>query len=83
MHDCKPVSTPIDSNHQLKAIEDEDEHTDATAYQQIIGSLMYLVTGTRPDLAYTITHLSIQLISLHKAPTGRQESTSISPRNEG
>jgi len=58
MQDCKPVSMPIDSNHQLKAIEDEDEHTDATAYQQIIGSLMYFVTGTRPDLAYTITHLS-------------------------
>jgi len=58
MQDCKPGSTPIDSNHQLKAIEDDDERTDATAYQQIIGSLMYLVTGTRPDLAYTITHLS-------------------------
>jgi len=58
MEDCKPVSTPIDSNHHLKAIEDEDESTDATAYQQIIGSLMYLVTGTRPDLAYIITHLS-------------------------
>jgi len=58
MQNCKPVSTPIDSNHQLKAFNDEDERTDATAYQQIIGSLMYLVTGTRPDLAYTITHLS-------------------------
>jgi len=58
MQDCKPVSTPIDSNHQLKATEEEDEHTDATAYQQVIGSLMYLVTGMRPDLAYTITHLS-------------------------
>jgi len=58
MQDCKAVSMPIDSNHQFKAIEDEDEHTDATAYQQIIGSLMYLVTGTRPDLLYTITHLS-------------------------
>jgi len=58
MQDCKPVSTPIDSSHQFKAVEDEHERTDATAYQQIIGSLMYLVTGTRPDLAYTITHLS-------------------------
>ena len=58
MQDCTSISTPIDSNYQLKAIEDEDECTDATAYQQIIGSLMYLVTGTRPDLAYTITHLS-------------------------
>jgi len=58
MQDCKPVSTPIDSNHQLKAVEDDDERTDATAYQQIIGSLMYSVTGTRPDLSYTITLLS-------------------------
>ena len=54
----KPISKTIDSNHQLKAIKDKDECTDATAYQQIIGSSMYLVTGTRSDLAYTITHLS-------------------------
>jgi len=58
MQDCKPISTAIDSNHQLKAIGDIDERTDATAYQQILRSLMYLVTGTRPDVSYTITHLS-------------------------
>ena len=58
MQDCKPVSIPINPNHQLKAIEADEQHTDTTAYQQIIGSLMYLATGTRPDLADTITHLS-------------------------
>jgi hypothetical protein len=58
MQDCKPVSMPTDSNLQLKVITEDDECTDATAYQQIIESLMYLVTGTRPDLPYTITHLS-------------------------
>jgi hypothetical protein len=58
MQDCKPVSTPINPNHQLKAIEVDKQRTDTTAYQQIIGSLMYLVTERRPDLAYTITHLS-------------------------
>ena len=58
MQDCKPVSTPIDPDHRLKAIEVDEQSTDTTAYQQIIGPLMYLVTGTRPDLAYTITHLS-------------------------
>ena len=58
MQDCKPVWTPIDPNHRLKAIEVDEQSTDTTAYQQIIGSLMYLVTGTRPDLAYTITHIS-------------------------
>ena len=58
MQDCKPVSTRIDSNHQLKAFCEDDEHTDATAYQQIIRTLIYLVSGTRPDLSYMITHLS-------------------------
>jgi hypothetical protein len=57
MKHCIPVSTPIDPNHRLKAIDVDEQRTDTTAYQQIIGSLMYLVTGTRPDLAYTITHL--------------------------
>jgi hypothetical protein len=42
----------------LKAVEVNEQRTDTTAYQQIFGTLMYLVTGTRPDLAYNITHLS-------------------------
>jgi hypothetical protein len=58
MQDFKPVSTHIDCDHWLEAIEVDEQSTDSTAYQQIIGSLMYLVTGTRPDLAYTIAHLS-------------------------
>ena len=58
MRDCNPVATPIDANHRLMAAAPDDERADATCYQQIIGSLMYLVTATRPDLAYTITHLS-------------------------
>jgi len=57
MQHCTPVVTPIDSSHQLMATEIAEQHTDATAYQQIIRSLMYLVTGTRPDLGFTITHL--------------------------
>jgi len=58
MQDCKPVSTPSDPDHRLKPIDVDEPSTDTTAYQHIIGSLMYLVTGTRPDLGYTITHLS-------------------------
>ena len=58
MLDCKSVWTPIDQNHQLKAIEINEQSTDTTAYQQIIVSFMYLGTGTRPDPAYTITDVS-------------------------
>jgi len=32
MPDCKPVSTPIDPNHRLKAIEVDEQSTDTTAY---------------------------------------------------
>lgn len=58
MQNCNPVSTPIESNHRLREAENENDLVNATRYQQIIGSLMYLVSGTRPDLAYTISHLS-------------------------
>ncbi|KAI0992157.1 hypothetical protein K3495_g16029, partial [Podosphaera aphanis] len=58
MQDCNPVSSPIDPNHRLMDAKEGENSVDLTIYQQIIGSIMYLVSGTRPDLAYTITHLS-------------------------
>ena len=54
MSNCKPVSTPADpSNHLMKATEDE-EAVDQPLYQSLIGSLMYLATCTRPDIAYSV-----------------------------
>lgn len=58
MQDSNPVSTPIDVNQRLIADDKGDVRVNATLYQKILGSIMYLVSGTRPDLAYTITHLS-------------------------
>ncbi|KAI1001438.1 Retrovirus-related Pol polyprotein from transposon TNT 1-94 [Podosphaera aphanis] len=58
MHDCNPVSLPIDCNHRLMSAIDGEPRANATLYQQIIGSIIYLVSATRPDLAYTISHLS-------------------------
>jgi len=65
MQDWKPVSPPIDPNHWFRAIEVDEQCTDTTAYQQIIRSEMYLLTGTRPDLAYSITHRS----QFHASPS--------------
>ena len=54
MNDCKPVSTPADpSSHLVKAAEDE-ETVDQPLYQSLVGSLMYLATCTRPDIAYAV-----------------------------
>ncbi|KAI0996197.1 Retrovirus-related Pol polyprotein from transposon TNT 1-94 [Podosphaera aphanis] len=58
MQDCNPVSSPIEHNHRLMLAIEGDTRAPAILYQQIIGSIMYLVSGTRPDLAYTISHLS-------------------------
>ena len=60
MENCHAVSTPIDPKHRLQASKPEDrlESDEISTYQQMIGSLMYAVTGTRPDLAYTVSHLS-------------------------
>ncbi|RVW34319.1 Retrovirus-related Pol polyprotein from transposon TNT 1-94 [Vitis vinifera] len=62
--DCKPVSTPYDPNSQLKK---NREHSVAQIeYAQIIGSLMYLMNCTRPDIAYAVGRLSWYTQSLNQ-----------------
>ena len=54
--DCKTVSTPYDPSSQLKK---NKEHSVAQIeFAQIIGSLMYLMNCTRPDIAYVVRRLS-------------------------
>lgn len=58
MEACNPISTPMDANQRLLAATVEETRAEPALYQQIVGSINYLVTATRPDLAYTIAHLS-------------------------
>ena len=57
---CKGVSTALDKGPLLlKALpEYKSTLTVQREYQTLIGSLMYLMMGIRPDLAYTISPLS-------------------------
>ena len=58
MDNCKPVKTPVDPGNRLvKATEDEDV-LDQQSYQLLVGSLMYLVTCTRPDIADAVSTLA-------------------------
>lgn len=70
MEDCKPVGTPLDVNSRLVKLTDEEYALEAQSmvdvpYKQAVGSLMYAMIATRPDLAYPIS-----VVSQHMARPG-------------
>ena len=60
MGDCNGVATPMESGIVLQRSQNPDieDQGDRQLYQSLVGSLMYLMTATRPDLAYTVSTLS-------------------------
>ena len=66
MKDCKPVYTPLPHNIKLVPVTLEDGPPvpeviikgQKISYLSVIGSLMYAMLGTQPDLAYTVGLLS-------------------------
>jgi hypothetical protein len=72
MTDCKPMVTLMVTN--LKKLHDAvigSDPVDLTQYQQLIGSLLYLV-HTRPDICYAVSALS-QFMSSSKHIKGTQD----------
>ena len=60
MHNSKPKGTPLPEGiHLEKGAKDyKSEAQQRTYYQQMIGSLIYLMIGTRPDIAWAVSRLS-------------------------
>jgi len=59
MSNSKPVSTPLAPGARLaKATEAGHGDVDSKLYQGIVGSIMYGMLCTRPDLAFPIQQLS-------------------------
>ena len=54
MKDCKPVSTPVENDDELV----DENPTDQRKYQELIGSLLFLSSRTRPDIAAAVNLLS-------------------------
>ena len=59
MADCKPRSTPCEQ--KFECTSDSDEPVYVTKYREVVGSLVYAMTCTRPDLSYVVTRLSQHL----------------------
>jgi hypothetical protein len=56
MNKSRPVTTP--KAMTLHKRKPDEEACDPTIYQSMIGSLIYVMTATRPDIAYAIVVLS-------------------------
>lgn len=59
MSECKPVGTPLEPKKKLiKPQDGEKIKSPPVPYQNLVGSLMYLATWTRPDIAHAASMLS-------------------------
>ncbi|CAI7786230.1 unnamed protein product [Closterium sp. NIES-53] len=62
-HFSLPLPTPLSSGHSLSAPPSDESVEPSDLYTELVGCLMYLMTCTRPDIAY---HLS--LLACYVAP---------------
>lgn len=58
MGDAHPIATPIDGYSSLTSSDATEPRTNQREYQKRIGSLMYAMVATRPDIAYAVGKLS-------------------------
>ena len=54
----KPALTPLPEGYQPSPIKENASATLHSKYQQVIGSLLYLMLGTQPNIAFAVTKLS-------------------------
>ena len=68
--DCKLKAVPCELGANEANNTNESEFENANLYREIVGSLIYLMTCTRPDLCYIVTYLSQHLSKPMKSHHG-------------
>ncbi|CAI5945646.1 unnamed protein product [Closterium sp. NIES-64] len=53
-----PQATPLPTRHSLSALPSDESVEPSGPYLELVGCLMYLMTCTRPDLAYPLSILA-------------------------
>ncbi|CAI7834634.1 unnamed protein product [Closterium sp. NIES-53] len=57
-HFSSPKPTPLSTSHSLSAPPSDESVEPSGLYPELVGCLMYLMTCTRPDLAYPLSLLA-------------------------
>ena len=57
MTDCKPRATPCEVKFDDNA-HNSEPCVDSTKYRELVGSLIYAATSTRPDISFVVSRLS-------------------------
>ncbi|CAI7822087.1 unnamed protein product, partial [Closterium sp. NIES-53] len=63
-----PRSTPLPTGHSLSAPPSDESVEPSGPYPELVGCLMYLMTCTRPDLAYPLS-----ILARYVAPSGHRK----------
>ena len=58
---CKPRGTPCEANPDVYNTDTITDEIDPRKYRQMVGSLVYAMICTHPDLSYVVTKLSQHL----------------------
>jgi hypothetical protein len=77
MHDSKVVSTPIALHFKLSSSQNPSTNTDfeymsKVSYSSVVGSLMYAMFCSRPDLSYAVS-----LVSRYMANPGKEHWNAV------
>ncbi|CAI7728834.1 unnamed protein product [Closterium sp. NIES-53] len=62
-----PQPTPLSTSHSLSAPPLDESVETSGPYPELVGCLMYLMTCTRPDLAYPLSLLACYVAPVHQA----------------
>jgi hypothetical protein len=57
MDNAKPCAFPIPTDQDLDVCENSQD-ADKNLFQEMLGSALYLVNGTRPDIGFAVTNLA-------------------------
>ncbi|CAI7864217.1 unnamed protein product [Closterium sp. NIES-54] len=63
-----PQATPLSTRHSLSALPSDESVERSGPYPELVGCLMYLMTCTRPDLAYPLSILARYVAPVRHRP---------------